>query len=244
MRLLLLMLMPLGLWAQQLDFCTNYEADGTPLGTDSQWQVGPDGGSLYVVFRGQGKVADGASLTFRITQIDGSFNNQLPVVYKAADGFVVIDYEFTKAGTFKAEMLNNGGTVLASTQVTIRMAELPDAVSSAHFTNAKVGFAESVDNEEAHNVAQVFGISAGGSKIMVFVTNDAPFYTDQLVIDIWQRKDGKFTELVETLLLDISPQDKFISFPYRFTEAGTYRFSFYTRGEKFIQHGYIKTILE
>ncbi|MCE3006951.1 MAG: hypothetical protein LW884_01195 [Bacteroidetes bacterium] len=232
---------------QTLVFCSSYTEDGSPKGVATQWQIGTEGSSLYILFRGQGKVADGANLRFEIEKKGATFSDKIPLEYPADQGFVVIDYFFGEAGAYEARIVNNGGTVLARQTVQLSLQKTggtPGAEATPAFAQAQVGFCERVEGDKAIQVAQVFGIGPRGSSVTVFVSNPSPFYTNQLVVDIWKREGKAFTELVETLYLDIDPEDHFVHFPYLFREAGLFRFSFYTKAEKLIQVGYVKTIYD
>jgi hypothetical protein len=232
------------LQAQSLVFCSNYEADGSPLGEDSQWTIGKDGSNIYVLFRANGKVADGARLNFRMRSTDGKVDARIPMEYNSRDGFVVVDFFFDVAGTFEATMTNDAGQQLAQATATVSLKAENTRVSTASFAQAKVGFAESIVAGQAQGVAQVFGIGRDGGTIQVFVTNNTPFYTDQLVVDVWAREGKSFSRHIETLTLNVDPNSSFVNFPYDFEEPNLYRFSFFTKGETFIQHGYIKTEVE
>ncbi|MBX3100945.1 MAG: hypothetical protein KF690_00395 [Bacteroidetes bacterium] len=242
--LLLLCCLPWSLNAQRIDFCANYEADGAPIGEATEWLIGKDGSNLYILFRGNGKVAEGARLNFQLRSQDGKVDSRIPMEYSSKDGFVVVDYFFDTPGTFTATMRNDAGEQLATATLVMKQQATLTAASTTDYAQAKVGFAEQVTGGQAIGVAQVFGIGRDGGSIQVFISNPTPFYTDQLLVDIWAKEGNTFSRFMESLTLDIDPESGFVFFPYEFTEAGLYRFSFFTKGETFIQHGYIKTIIE
>lgn len=239
-----LALLPWAATAQRIDFCANYEADGTPIGEATEWRIGQDGSNLYILFRGQGKVADGTALNFRLASADGKVDTRIPMSYSAADGFLVVDFFFDVPGTYTATLTGPGGQLVATATAVISQQATLTATTTANYKEARVGFAEQVANGQAVGVAQVFGIGRDGGTIQVFLSSPTPFYTDALVVDVWKKEGSAFSQFVESVSLNVDPESRFVYFPYNFEEAGLYRFSFFTKGETFIQHGYIKTVIE
>jgi hypothetical protein len=239
-----LALLPWAATAQRIDFCANYEADGTPIGEATEWRIGQDGSNLYILFRGQGKVADGTALNFRLASADGKVDTRIPMSYSAADGFLVVDFFFDVPGTYTATLTGPGGQPVATATAVISQQATLTATTTANYKEARVGFAEQVANGQAVGVAQVFGIGRDGGTIQVFLSSPTPFYTDALVVDVWKKEGSAFSQFVESVSLNVDPESRFVYFPYNFEEAGLYRFSFFTKGETFIQHGYIKTVIE
>jgi hypothetical protein len=159
------------------------------------------------------------------------------IVPDNAKAWVVVDYAFFKAGSYKLTFTNQNGDKLASTTVDIivKNSTSTDNVSGA----AEVIFCTAIDeNGGPVNVSDLFYINPEkGSYVYIYIDNGAPFNTAGLIVDVYKGND--FGEFVESKEYDITPSWEATYFKYTFREEGKYKFIIYNDEEVPLANGIV-----
>ncbi len=109
------------------------------------------------------------------------------------------------------------------------------------FSKSKINFT----NDEANVLKsdfyyKEFTIGKEGGFIYTVVDNyPEKLNTDQIIVDIWKKKAGKYDSFVETKKYNITSTLDYTYFKYTFYDTGDFKISVFTKDEKWINTGYV-----
>ena len=235
---------------KRIYFCDDYTQAGEPVGTSNVWSIKPTGGNVYMLYKNDGVNITTSSIYVYIDKLTGSDYKEfatktlVPDKYKS---WVIYDFKFTEAGEYKVSFLDASSNPLATEYATIKVKEEVASTASAastkltsdYYTEAKVVFCESVDdNGSAVTASSEFNISrSDGGYTYVLIDHIKPLKTTELIVDIWKGDDYK--DFVETKRFTVEEPWQWTDFKYSFTTAGKYKFMVYNKDEVFVQSGYV-----
>jgi hypothetical protein len=113
--------------------------------------------------------------------------------------------------------------------------------SSAFYAKSKINFSSDEDKVlDPKSYFTEFTISKEGGYIYAVVDNSPnQLNTDQIIVDIWKKKGGKYETFVETKRYNVTNTYDYTYFKYSFFDPGEYKISIFTKGEVWINTGYI-----
>ena len=112
--------------------------------------------------------------------------------------------------------------------------------STLYYANSSVKFCTLLDaSQQPQNANTLFYIGSDGSWVYVFVKNEKPLATSELIVDVFRKRNGASDEFVETKRFTVEPAWYDTHFKYSFFQAGDYKVSVYTADEAWINTGYV-----
>lgn len=240
--------------SQQIYFCQSYSEDGEPIGTSNKWQINPKGGYVYILYENKKKnLGNGTYYLVIDKETDGEFEafDSKSIKLNEEKDWLVYNYVFKEAGTYKIYFLTPGKKRLAEKTVEISLQEeflsenvIPErnVKQSSYYEDIKMYFCEWVLNERPMNAKQATRLSQKDGWIFLYINLNSPLNTKKLVVEVWRKKFSSLThdEYIETKEFAITPEWTYSFFRYQFTEPGDYKFNIYTDKDILIGSRYIK----
>lgn len=112
---------------------------------------------------------------------------------------------------------------------------------STYYAKSKINFTNDEANVlKSENYYKEFTIGKEGGFIYTVVDNyPDKLKTDEIIVDIWKKKGGKYDSFVETKRYTITSTLDYTFFKYTFYETGEYKISVFTKDETWINTGYV-----
>ncbi len=229
----------------KVKFCTELDDDQYPDDPGSVFYISSSGSWIYV-WIGNDRSLSTSQLIVDIYRRKGSDYTEF-VETKYYDitpswSDTHFKYTFYTPGDYKISVYSKDKSWISSGYVTIKSNSDNSSSSNNtdYFANSKVKFCTELDsNQYPDDPGSVFYIGSGGSWVYIWVGNDKSFSTSQLVVDIYRKKGGDYSEFVETKYYDITPSWSDTHFKYTFYKAGDYKVSVYNKDNKWINTGYV-----
>lgn len=234
--------------AQEIHFCLSYTVLGEPMRVSNSWNIGDDGGYLYILYKQPEEIQPYKYYMLVSEERDGKFVevNRHRIIPEEGKNWVAVYHKFFKGGDFKVSVLDND-RVIASEYFTIVEKKI-NVLGKKRFkdprfiyANTKVIACETVRDGKAVNPSAVFSITKESSQVTFVILNDKAMDTEKLNIDIYKKTTpfGEYTEFVESIRVKIDHDRGNAYFGLQFIEPGEYKVYIYDQDQVWINSGYV-----
>ena len=143
--------------------------------------------------------------------------------------------------TKKSEWINDGHVKFLLKKEKNSEADSKEKTGSFYYAKSKINFTYDEANVlKPELYYKEFSIGKEGGFIYVVVNNDPEkMNTDQIIVDIWKKKAGKYDSFIETKKYNITNTLDYTYFKYTFYETGEYKISVYAKDETWINTAYV-----
>ncbi|MBI1344442.1 MAG: hypothetical protein GC171_16085 [Terrimonas sp.] len=234
-------------FSQRIYFCSNYSDYGEPIGAGTVWNIGPEGGNIYILYQNGGLSLNVNSLTFYIDKLNASsiytaFDTKYPTV-NSYSSWAVLNYFFNTPGDYKITVLKNSIEV-AREYVSIKAKNTASSGNKnvSYYNNSSVTPGTNIDLNTG------FVYSANGpfyrnsnyeSRVYFKVSNATQSLgTEKLIVDIFKLNASGNYEVYETLNLAISNLS-WVYFSYVFKLTGSYKVCVYNKESTWINNAFV-----
>jgi hypothetical protein len=241
----------------KVKFCTELDGSQLPKNPGEVFYINPSGSWIYVWVGNDKKLATSQLIVDVYRKKNGEYDDFVETKYYDITSTwedTHFKYTFYNPGDYKISIYTKDNVWINSGFVTIKSNsdntsnysttktedKYNDPSSTFYYMNSKVQFCLDLDeNQFPVNPGTAYKISKDGSWIYIHVQNDKKLATSQLIVDVYKKKNGAYTEFVETKRYDITPTWSDTHFKYTFYKAGDYKISVYSKDNVWINSGYV-----
>lgn len=238
-----------GSFSQEINFCLNYTVLGEPIRVSNSWNIGADGGYLYVLFKQPEVITRNIYHLVIEEEKDGVFNEvkKQQIIPETGKNWVAHYCKFRKGGDFKVLILKNN-EVITSDYLTI-LTQRQGITGRRKFrkdprllyANTKVIACETVKGGKAINPSAVFNVSEDVSEVTFLILNEKSVNPEKLNIDIYKKAApfDNYSVFVESKRLSVTRSSQETYFTLQFAEPGDYKVYIYDQDQVWINSGYV-----
>jgi hypothetical protein len=114
----------IGARSPDIYFCSNYTDQGAPIGASGTWNLGTNGGFVYILFSNHNKTIKSKSLIAHIMKQAGdNYRNYENRAIKIQNDktWAVLDYQFTESGNYEVAIQDNDGKELVKGYLIVKI---------------------------------------------------------------------------------------------------------------------------
>jgi uncharacterized integral membrane protein len=216
----------------QLYFCGNYTDAGDPLEVSDRFNLGENGGYVYMLYSNKKKVIRAKFLNVVITKLANK--NYLPYDKKIMEvqekkNWAIIDYHFIQGGDYKVSIEESNGHELSKNFISVALKNInsllaPDQSPDEKYYNATLIFCKDVVSTQPVEVSHNFTTG----DVYLFLQNDKPLASDSMTVKYFRLPPGADAyEPYNVVRYGISGSLSITYFSCDFEEPGEYRVEIY-----------------
>jgi len=244
---------------QDIYFCSNYAADGSPVGANKTWHLGENGGYVYILFSSHKKRIKSKSLIVNIMQKSGNTyrNYETKTMdLQTVKTWAVLDYQFTESGTYKFTVIDSKGKDLATESVVIILdkGRITENTNGAEDQKAGIDSKSISDPDRSYYKAKIIFYRSGinsnpddtgsvfrAGELNITVINDRPLASDTMIVDVFKKgyETEKYPIYVTSKNFWIDGSQNKASFTINLDQTGEYKIITYNRRSQTISEAYV-----